>query len=135
MARKRYTEEQIIAVLSEAEAGARTADLCRRHGRGVAVRQVLIEFGFGGHELWTNPVRHVPAFRPGVTCRTIGRCPLLPVLSTPSRLQPHQPPLQGIVALLSPGRIRTCPPSVALAPTRLLPATIAFPPSWTRPPS
>ena len=32
MVRKRYTEEQIIAVLNEAEAGARTADLCRKHG-------------------------------------------------------------------------------------------------------
>ena len=32
MVRKRYTEEQIIAVLSEAKAGARTADLCRKHG-------------------------------------------------------------------------------------------------------
>ena len=29
---KRFTEEQIIAVLKEAEAGAKTADLCRRHG-------------------------------------------------------------------------------------------------------
>ena len=32
MARKRYTEEQIIAVLNEAEAGAKTAELCGRHG-------------------------------------------------------------------------------------------------------
>ena len=34
MVRKRYTEEQIIAVLNEAEAeaGAKTADLCRKHG-------------------------------------------------------------------------------------------------------
>ena len=32
MSRKKYTEEQIIAVLNEAEAGARTADLCRKHG-------------------------------------------------------------------------------------------------------
>ena len=32
MTRKRHTEEQIIAVLKEAEAGAKTADLCRRHG-------------------------------------------------------------------------------------------------------
>ena len=32
MVRKRYTEEQIIAVLNEAESGARTADLCSKHG-------------------------------------------------------------------------------------------------------
>jgi len=29
---KRFTEDQIIAVLNEAEAGAKTKDLCRRHG-------------------------------------------------------------------------------------------------------
>ena len=32
MARKRHTEEQIIGVLKEAEARAKTAELCRRHG-------------------------------------------------------------------------------------------------------
>ena len=32
MARKRYTEEQIIAVLNEAEAGAKTSELRRNHG-------------------------------------------------------------------------------------------------------
>ncbi len=32
MARKRYTEEQIINVLKEAEAGMRTPDVCRKHG-------------------------------------------------------------------------------------------------------
>jgi putative transposase len=30
--KKRFTEEQINAVLKEAEAGARTKELCRRHG-------------------------------------------------------------------------------------------------------
>ena len=29
---KRYTEEQIIAVLKEAETGAKTAEICRKHG-------------------------------------------------------------------------------------------------------
>ena len=32
MTRKRHTEEQIIGVLKEAEAGLAVAELCRRHG-------------------------------------------------------------------------------------------------------
>jgi putative transposase len=32
MKRKRFTEEQIIGILKEAEAGAKSPDLCRRHG-------------------------------------------------------------------------------------------------------
>ena len=31
MKAKRFTEEQIIAVLKEAEAGAKTKDLCRKY--------------------------------------------------------------------------------------------------------
>ena len=30
--KKRFTEEQIIQILKEQEAGERTADVCRRHG-------------------------------------------------------------------------------------------------------
>lgn len=32
MKSKRFTEEQIIAVLKESETGAKTRELCRRHG-------------------------------------------------------------------------------------------------------
>ena len=32
MKRKRHTEEQVIAILKEHEAGVKTADLCRKHG-------------------------------------------------------------------------------------------------------
>lgn len=32
MKRSRFTEEQIIGILQEQEAGHRTADVCRRHG-------------------------------------------------------------------------------------------------------
>ncbi|CCM79780.1 Insertion element ISR1 uncharacterized 10 kDa protein A3 [Rhizobium mesoamericanum STM3625] len=32
MKRLRFTEEQIIGILKEQEAGAKTADICRKHG-------------------------------------------------------------------------------------------------------
>jgi putative transposase len=36
MKRKRFTEEQIIGILREQEAGATTADLARKYGRSEA---------------------------------------------------------------------------------------------------
>ena len=36
MKAKQYTEEQIIAVLKEGEAGAKVSDLCRKHGMSSA---------------------------------------------------------------------------------------------------
>ena len=36
MKRNRFTEEQIIGVLKEHEAGAKAADLCRKHGMSEA---------------------------------------------------------------------------------------------------
>ena len=32
MKRSRFSDEQIIAIVKEQEAGAKTADVCRRHG-------------------------------------------------------------------------------------------------------
>lgn len=34
MKRSRFTEEQIIGILREQEAGGKTADVCRKHGAG-----------------------------------------------------------------------------------------------------
>lgn len=36
MKRNRFTEEQIIGILREDEAGAKTADICRKHGMSEA---------------------------------------------------------------------------------------------------
>ncbi len=36
MKRSRFNEEQIIAILREQEAGAKTADVCRKHGASEA---------------------------------------------------------------------------------------------------
>ena len=36
MKRARFTEEQIIGILREQEAGAKAADLCRKHGMSEA---------------------------------------------------------------------------------------------------
>ena len=43
MKRKRFTEEQIIAVLREHEAGAKAGDLARKHGVSEAKRLRQLE--------------------------------------------------------------------------------------------
>jgi len=48
--KKRFTEEQIIGILKEAEAGKKTKDLCRQHG---ITEQTFYRWKakFGGMEL------------------------------------------------------------------------------------
>ncbi|CAB3663105.1 IS3 family transposase ISSme1 [Achromobacter kerstersii] len=46
--KKRFTEEQIIGVLKEAEAGAKVAELCRKHGISEATYYYNWKAKFGG---------------------------------------------------------------------------------------
>ena len=50
MKRARHTEEQIIAVLQEAQAGATIEELCRRHGISAATYYKWKQ-KFGGREV------------------------------------------------------------------------------------
>jgi putative transposase len=43
MKRKRFTEEKIIRGLRERELGAKTADLCRKHGISETVNRLRID--------------------------------------------------------------------------------------------
>ena len=50
MKRSKFTEDQIIAILREQEAGAKTAELCRRHGISSATFYAW-KAKFGGMEV------------------------------------------------------------------------------------
>jgi putative transposase len=50
MKRSKFTEEQIIGILREQDAGAKTAELCRRHGISSATFYAW-KAKFGGMEL------------------------------------------------------------------------------------
>ena len=50
MKRSKFTDEQIIGILREQEAGAKTAEICRRHGVSSATFYAW-KAKFGGMEL------------------------------------------------------------------------------------
>lgn len=50
MKRSKFTEEQILGILGEQEAGAKTAELCRRHGISSATFYAW-KAKFGGMEI------------------------------------------------------------------------------------
>ena len=58
MKRKRHTEEQIIAILKEHEAGVKTADLCRKHG--ISEGELLQLQGSAGNSVVLKPAEQSP---------------------------------------------------------------------------
>lgn len=64
----RITEEQIIAILREQEAGAKTAEVCRRHGISSATFYAW-KAKFGGMEPSGGDL---PPGRPSVITRVLG---------------------------------------------------------------
>ncbi len=55
MKRARFSEEHIISILNEAEAGAKVTELCRRHGISDATF-----YTWRSKIVWLNPVRLSP---------------------------------------------------------------------------
>lgn len=68
MKRKRFSEEQIIAILREHEAGVATADLCRKHGMSSASFYAW-KAKYGGMDVAdvTQPLQTRPTLKLGWT--------------------------------------------------------------------
>jgi hypothetical protein len=59
MKRKRHTEEQIIAILKEHEAGVKTADMCRKHGISDGIVRQIDDLGWAQADVG-NDVQNKP---------------------------------------------------------------------------
>ena len=88
MKASRFSEEQIIAILREQEAGQRTADVCRRHGVSEATFYKWKSKYGGRHEVQRPAL--VRSFRRGSsacvfltpTCACPGGAPAIPLPGT-----------------------------------------------------
>ena len=75
MKRKRFTEEQIIGILREQEAGAKTGDLARKHGVSEATLYNW-KAKFGGMDVsvrWTTRRRFSDEHRPNSAAGVLRR--------------------------------------------------------------
>src|ERR1035437_3471682 len=68
----RHSEEQIISILKQGEAGLATADLCRQHG---ITEQTYYRWKakYGGIETWPNSGTAAPATCVTTACSNAGR--------------------------------------------------------------
>jgi putative transposase len=67
MKRARFSEEQIIAILKEAEAGAKVTELCRKHGISDATFYTW-RSKYGGLEV--SEMRRLRLYRVNHFCRS-----------------------------------------------------------------
>jgi hypothetical protein len=73
MKRTKFTDEQIIGILAEHEAGVKCADLCRKHGMSEGTFYVITRLAPPAHS-WPEWLRHVHSDVANDVSETEGAC-------------------------------------------------------------